>query len=63
VFISAELPDHITVGGGEVRPYVVVSAWHTGTGAIRAITTPITGHASRSPAESGCGPITDVVAG
>jgi phage/plasmid-like protein (TIGR03299 family) len=36
VFITAKLPDHITVGGDEVRPYVVLSAWHTGTGAIRA---------------------------
>jgi phage/plasmid-like protein (TIGR03299 family) len=41
VFITAELPDHITVGGDEVRPYVVLSAWHTGTGAIRAMTTPV----------------------
>ena len=40
VFITAKLPDHITVGGDEVRPYVVLSAWHTGTGAIRAMTTP-----------------------
>jgi hypothetical protein len=24
-----------------VRPYVVLSAWHTGTGAIRAMTTPV----------------------
>src|SRR3954454_18817402 len=41
VFITAELPDHITVGGDEIRPYVVLSAWHTGTGAIRAMTTPV----------------------
>src|SRR3954451_4852283 len=41
VFIPAELPEHITVGGDEVRPYVVLSAWHTGTGAIRAMTTPV----------------------
>ena len=41
VFITAKLPDHITVGGDEVRPYVVLSAWHTGTGAIRAMTTPV----------------------
>jgi phage/plasmid-like protein (TIGR03299 family) len=41
VFITAELPDHITIGGDEVRPYVVLSAWHTGTGAIRAMTTPV----------------------
>jgi phage/plasmid-like protein (TIGR03299 family) len=41
VFITAELPEHITVGGDEVRPYVVLSAWHTGTGAIRAMTTPV----------------------
>src|SRR3954454_7378012 len=41
VFITAELPDHVTVGGDEVRPYVVLSAWHTGTGAIRAMTTPV----------------------
>src|SRR3954469_9861224 len=41
VFITAELPDHITVGGDEVRPYVVLSAWHTGTGAICAMTTPV----------------------
>jgi phage/plasmid-like protein (TIGR03299 family) len=41
VFVTAELPDHITVGGDEVRPYVVLSAWHTGTGAIRAMTTPV----------------------
>jgi len=41
VFITAELPDHITVGGDDVRPYVVLSAWHTGTGAIRAMTTPV----------------------
>jgi hypothetical protein len=27
------------VGGDEVRPYVVLSAWHTG--AIRAMTTPV----------------------
>ena len=26
VFITAQLPDHITVGGDEVRPYVVLSA-------------------------------------
>ena len=41
VFITARLPDHITVGGDEIRPYVVLSAWHTGTGAIRAMTTPV----------------------
>jgi phage/plasmid-like protein (TIGR03299 family) len=41
VFITAELPDHITVAGDEVRPYVVLTAWHTGTGAIRAMTTPV----------------------
>src|SRR3954454_11999670 len=41
VFITAELPDHVTVGGDDVRPYVVLSAWHTGTGAIRAMTTPV----------------------
>src|SRR4051794_5427253 len=41
VFITARLPEHITVGGDEVRPYVVLSAWHTGTGAIRAMTTPV----------------------
>src|SRR4051812_21979592 len=41
VLITAALPDHITVGGDEVRPYVVLSAWHTGTGAIRAMTTPV----------------------
>jgi phage/plasmid-like protein (TIGR03299 family) len=41
VFITAALPDHISVGGDEVRPYVVLSAWHTGTGAIRAMTTPV----------------------
>jgi phage/plasmid-like protein (TIGR03299 family) len=41
VFITAKLPDHITVGGDEVRPYVVLSAWHTGAGAIRAMTTPV----------------------
>lgn len=41
VFITAALPDHVTVGGDEVRPYVVLSAWHTGTGAIRAMTTPV----------------------
>src|SRR4051794_35689872 len=41
VFITAELPDHVTVGGDEVRPYVVLLAWHTGTGAIRAMTTPV----------------------
>ena len=41
VFITAELPDHITVGGDEVRPYLVLSACHTGTGAIRAMTTPV----------------------
>jgi phage/plasmid-like protein (TIGR03299 family) len=41
VFITAELPEHVTVGGDEVRPYVVLSAWHTGTGAIRAMTTPV----------------------
>ena len=41
VFITAALPDHVTVGGHEVRPYVVLSAWHTGTGAIRAMTTPV----------------------
>ena len=41
VFITTRLPDHITVGGDEIRPYVVLSAWHTGTGAIRAMTTPV----------------------
>src|SRR3954447_1155218 len=41
VFITAELPEHITIGGDDVRPYVVLSAWHTGTGAIRAMTTPV----------------------
>src|SRR4051794_9513400 len=41
VFITAQLPEHIAVGGDEVRPYVVLSAWHTGTGAIRAMTTPV----------------------
>src|SRR3954452_25333111 len=41
VFITAELPEHVTVGGDAVRPYVVLSAWHTGTGAIRAMTTPV----------------------
>jgi phage/plasmid-like protein (TIGR03299 family) len=41
VFITAKLPDHITAGGDEIRPFVVVSAWHTGTGAIRALSTPV----------------------
>src|SRR4051812_40810739 len=41
VFITAVLPDHITVGGDHVRPYLVLSACHTGTGAIRAMTTPV----------------------
>jgi phage/plasmid-like protein (TIGR03299 family) len=41
VFITAKLPEHITVGGDEIRPYLVLSAWHTGTGAIRAMTTPV----------------------
>jgi hypothetical protein len=39
VFITARLPGHVTVGGDDVRPNVVLSAWHTGTGAIRAMTT------------------------
>jgi phage/plasmid-like protein (TIGR03299 family) len=41
VFITARLPDHVTAGGDEIRPFVVVSAWHTGTGAIPAMTTPV----------------------
>jgi phage/plasmid-like protein (TIGR03299 family) len=41
VFITARLPDHVSAGGDEIRPFVVVSAWHTGTGAIRAMTTPV----------------------
>jgi phage/plasmid-like protein (TIGR03299 family) len=41
VFITARLPDHVTAGGDEIRPFVVLSAWHTGTGAIRAMTTPV----------------------
>ena len=41
VFITAELPEDITVGGDKVRPYLVLSACHTGTGAIRAMTTPV----------------------
>src|SRR5919197_5557833 len=41
VFITAALPDHVTVGGDEVPLYVVLSVWHTGTGAIRAMTTPV----------------------
>jgi phage/plasmid-like protein (TIGR03299 family) len=41
IFITARLPDHVTVGGDEVRPYVVLSAGHTGAGAIRAMTTPV----------------------
>jgi phage/plasmid-like protein (TIGR03299 family) len=41
VFITAKLPEPITIGGDEIRPYVVLSAWHTGTGAIRAMTTPV----------------------
>ena len=41
VFITAALPDHVTVGGDDVRPYVVLTARHTGTGAIRAMTTPV----------------------
>ena len=41
VFITAKLPDHITLGGDEVRPYLVLSASYTGTGAIRAMSTPV----------------------
>jgi phage/plasmid-like protein (TIGR03299 family) len=41
VFITTRLPEHLTVGGDEIDPYVVLSAWHTGTGAIRAMTTPV----------------------
>ena len=41
VFVTAELPDHIEVGGDAVRRYVLVSTWHTGTGAVRAAVTPI----------------------
>lgn len=41
VFVTAELPDHIEVGGDQVRRFVLVSTWHTGTGAVRAAVTPI----------------------
>jgi phage/plasmid-like protein (TIGR03299 family) len=41
VFITAKLPEHVSAGGDEIDPYVVLSAWHTGTGAIRAMTTPV----------------------
>jgi len=41
VFITAELPEHISVGGDDVRPFVVLSAWHTGTGVVIARIAPV----------------------
>jgi len=41
VFVCAELPEHIEVGGDQVRRFVLVTTAHTGTGAVRATVTPI----------------------
>jgi phage/plasmid-like protein (TIGR03299 family) len=41
VFVTAEVPDWIEVGGDAVRRYVLVSTWHTGTGAVKAAVTPL----------------------
>jgi Domain of unknown function (DUF932) len=41
VFVCAELPDWIEVGGDQVRCFVLVTTTHSGTGAVRATVTPI----------------------
>ena len=41
VWMLAELPDHVEVGGDAVRRFVLVTTRHDGTAAVRALVTPI----------------------
>jgi phage/plasmid-like protein (TIGR03299 family) len=41
VWVLAELPDHVEVGGDAVRRFVLVTTRHDGTAAVRALVTPV----------------------
>ena len=41
VWVLAELPDHVEVGGDQVRRFVLVTTRHDGTAAVRALVTPV----------------------
>ncbi len=41
VWVLATLPDHVEVGGDDVRPYVLLMNSHDGSTAVVAATTPI----------------------
>jgi phage/plasmid-like protein (TIGR03299 family) len=41
VWVLAELPDHVSVGGDEVRRFVLVTTRHDGSAAVRALVTPV----------------------
>jgi Domain of unknown function (DUF932) len=41
VWVLATLPDHVEVGGGAVRPYVLLMNSHDGSTAVIAATTPV----------------------
>jgi phage/plasmid-like protein (TIGR03299 family) len=41
VWVLATLPDHVTVGGGPVRPFVLLMNSHDGSTAVIAATTPV----------------------
>src|SRR4051794_3431816 len=41
VWVLAELPDHVQVGGDAVRRFVLVTTRHDGTAAVRALVTPV----------------------
>lgn len=41
VWVLAELPEHVLVGGDEVRRFVLVTTRHDGTAAVRALVTPV----------------------
>lgn len=41
VWVLAELPEHVSVGGDEVRRFVLVTTRHDGTAAVRVLLTPV----------------------
>jgi phage/plasmid-like protein (TIGR03299 family) len=53
VWVLATLPDHVEVGGDDVRPYVLLMNSHDGSTAVVAATTPIRVVTARTPSTGG----------
>jgi phage/plasmid-like protein (TIGR03299 family) len=49
VWVLATLPDHVEVGGDDVRPYVLLMNSHDGSTAVIAATTPVRVVTARTP--------------